>query len=112
MRILTLAENLHRKEVVGQAFNFGTGKPVTVLELYEKIIKMMGKSAKPKILNQAKDEIKKQYLDSTKAKKILKWEAKYSLDSGLRETIEWYKNFFSKSQKSKISDDAQKSGDF
>lgn len=128
---LTLAENLHRKEVVGQAFNFGTGKPVTVLGLYQKIIKLMGKNVKPKILNQAKNEIKRQYLDSRKAKKILNWEAKYNLDSGLRETIDWYKNFFSKSQKSKsrkseisddhrkllsnlsrISDDAQKSGDF
>ena len=89
---ITLAENLHRKEVVGKAFNFGTGKPISVLELYGKIIKLMGSKAKPKILGEAKNEIDRQYLDSSKAKKILKWETKYSIDAGLNKTIEWYEN--------------------
>lgn len=93
---LTLAENLHRKEVVGQAFNFGTGKPTSVLELYNKIIKLMGKKVKPKILGEAKNEIDRQYLSIEKAKKLLKWQPKYGLDKGLKETIEWYKNYFGK----------------
>ena len=93
---LTLAENLHRKEVLGQAFNFGTGRPINVLDLYKKIIKIMGKNVEPKILGEAKNEIDRQYLDSGKAKKNLNWEAKYDIDSGLKETIEWYKEYFSK----------------
>lgn len=93
---LTLAENLHRKEVIGQAFNFGTGKPITVLELYRKIIRLMGKSVEPKILGQAKNEIDRQYLDSQKALRVLNWKPKYSLDEGLNETIEWYKGYLSK----------------
>ena len=93
---LTLAENLHRKKVVGQAFNFGTGKPISVLALYKKIIKLAGKNVDPRILGEAKNEIDRQYLDSAKAKKVLNWKPKYDLDSGLRETIGWYKNYFSK----------------
>ena len=93
---LTVAENMHRKEVLGEAFNFGTNKPISVLKLYKKIITLMGKNIKPKILGEAKNEIDKQYLDSSKAKKILNWEPKYDLDSGLREAIDWYKNYFSK----------------
>ena len=93
---LTLAENLHRDEVIGQAFNFGTGKPISVLGLFNKIIKIMGNDIKPKILGEAKNEIDRQYLDSQKAKKILNWKAKYGIDSGLKETIEWYKDHFSK----------------
>lgn len=31
------------------------------------------------------------FCDNTKAKKLLKWEPKYTLDEGLRETIEWYR---------------------
>ena len=93
---LTIAENLHRKDVLGQAFNFGTGKPISVLELYNKIIKLIGKNVKPKILGQAKNEIDRQYLSIKKAKSILKWEPKYSLDKGLRETIAWYKSYFLK----------------
>ena len=88
---LALAENLHRKEVIGQSFNFGTGKPVKVIELYNKIIKLMGKNTIPKILGEAKNEIDRQYLSIEKAKKVLKWQPKYSLDAGLKETIEWYK---------------------
>ncbi|HIH41324.1 TPA: SDR family NAD(P)-dependent oxidoreductase [Candidatus Woesearchaeota archaeon] len=91
---LVLAENLHKKEVVGQAFNFGTGKPISVLQLYKKIISLMGKNVEPKILGQAKNEIDGQYLDSSKAKRILGWEAKYDIDKGLKETIEWYKGNF------------------
>lgn len=91
---LTLAENLHRKEVVGEAFNFGTGKPITVLELYKKIIKLMDKDVKPKILGEAKNEINRQYLDSQKARKILNWEAKYDLETGLKETISGYKRYY------------------
>src|SRR3989344_376965 len=67
---IVLAENLHRKEVLGQAFNFGTGRPISVLDLYKKIIGLMGKNIKPKILGEAKNEIDRQYLDSTKAKKV------------------------------------------
>ena len=93
---LVLAENLHRKDVLGQAFNFGTGKPVSVLELYNKIIKMMGKNAKPKILGEAKNEIDRQYLSIEKVKRILRWKPKYTLDEGLKETIEWYKRYFKK----------------
>ena len=93
---LALAENLHRKDVIGQAFNFGTGNPISVLNLYKKIIKLMGKDVEPKILGEAKNEIDRQYLDSTKAKKILNWKAKYSLDEGLKETIAWHKDYFKK----------------
>ena len=87
---ILLAENLNRKDVVGQAFNFGTGTPISVLDLYNKIINLMGKDIKPKILGEAKNEIDRQYLDSTKAKKILGWETKYDPDSGLKKTINWY----------------------
>ena len=92
---ITIAENLHRKEVQGEAFNFGTSKPVSVKNLISKIAEAAGKpDLKPKILGQAKNEIDRQYLDSAKAKKVLGWETKYSLEQGLKETIEWYRNYF------------------
>ena len=89
---LTLAENLRRKDVVGQAFNFGSGNPVKVIDLYNKIIKLMGKNIKPKILGEAKNEIDRQYLSIEKVKRVLKWQPEYELDAGLKETIAWYKS--------------------
>jgi CDP-glucose 4,6-dehydratase len=88
---LTVAEAIGRQDVVGQAFNFGTGSPISVLDLFKKIIRLCGKDVQPKVLNEAAGEIPQQFLSSDKAKKILSWESRYSLDQGLGETIEWYK---------------------
>ena len=49
----------------------------------------------PIITNTAKGEIHSQYLDSTKAKHDLNWEPSYSLEQGLKSTIEWYTEFLS-----------------
>ncbi len=90
---MLLGEGLDKNGISGQAFNFGTGQPITVLELVKKIIEASGKKdAKIKILGEAKYEIKRQYLDSEKAKKILGWQPKYALEAGLKETYEWYES--------------------
>jgi len=43
-------------------------------------------------------EIHSQYLDSSKAREILRWQPRYTLNQGLEETIIWYKNYFSNSE--------------
>ncbi|MEK6837660.1 MAG: GDP-mannose 4,6-dehydratase [Nanoarchaeota archaeon] len=93
---ITIAEQLDRKEVSGEAFNLGTKTPISVLELVKKITLLTQKKLEPKILNEAKNEIQVQYLDWTKAKRILGWEPKHNLDEGLKETLQWYRDFFSK----------------
>ncbi len=93
---LTLAEHIREEAVNGQAFNFGTGRPISVLELVNKIIKLSGrKSLRPVILGKGKPkgEIDKQYLDITKAGQLLNWKPRYSLEEGLKKTIEWYEKF-------------------
>jgi len=94
---ITIAENLHKNRIKGQSFNFGNEKPLKVMEIVKEIQKLMSKEdIKPKILNIAKGEIKDQYLNSKKARKMLKWKPHYTLEKGLKETIKWYKNFFKK----------------
>lgn len=89
---LALAENIGKKEVNGEAFNFGTEKPVSALALFKIIARLCGKEkAEPKILGEAKNEIDRQYLGIGKAKEILGWSPKFSLEQGLTESIEWYK---------------------
>ncbi|HRF98705.1 MAG TPA: NAD-dependent epimerase/dehydratase family protein, partial [Aggregatilineales bacterium] len=69
-----LAENLHRPEVRGGAFNFGPHKPLTVLEVVNEVLRLMDCThLKPIIANTAKGEIRDQYLDSTKAQNLLDW---------------------------------------
>ncbi|HIH23045.1 TPA: NAD-dependent epimerase/dehydratase family protein, partial [Candidatus Micrarchaeota archaeon] len=70
---LAAAEQLDKEEVAGEAFNFGTETPVSVLVLAKKIIAASGKGIEPVILNEAKNELQEQYLDWAKAKKVLGW---------------------------------------
>ena len=89
-----LAEKMDQKGVAGEAFNFSNELQITSLDLVKKIIHLMGRDGlEPKILGTAKNEIKHQYLSAKKARKILGWEPGYTLDKGLKETIEWYTDF-------------------
>ncbi|MFH1471047.1 MAG: GDP-mannose 4,6-dehydratase [Candidatus Micrarchaeota archaeon] len=93
---VTLAEKMDQKKLFGEAFNFSTGNRISVLELVEKILGLMKSGLKPQVLNEAKGEIKNQYLSSEKAKRVLGWEAVYSIEKGLGETIPWYLSFLKK----------------
>jgi CDP-glucose 4,6-dehydratase len=91
---LQLAERMPEDAVVGQAFNFGYGEPVSVLELVQTILALMGKAAlSPVVLNQAEHEIEEQYLDSSKAQRVLGWRPSHSREEALRETIQWYERY-------------------
>jgi CDP-glucose 4,6-dehydratase len=90
-----LAEGMENLNIFGEAFNFSTGKPMSVLEVTTLLLKLMEKSDHPvKMLNQSRGEIKDQYLSISKAESILNWSPHYSLEAGLRETIDWYHSFF------------------
>lgn len=88
---LTIAENMDRKEILGEAFNLSTMNRITVLDLFNTIIEVMGKDLKPKILNQASNEIKEQSLSSDKAGKMLDWNSRHTIEEGLAITVDWYK---------------------
>ncbi len=91
---LHLAEQMDRKEILGEAFNFSNELQISVRGMVDHVLKLMGKSyLEPVVLNRAKNEIKHQYLSADKARKMLGWESKYPLEEGLKETIEWYEQF-------------------
>ncbi len=77
----------------GQGFNFSYGRPMTVLEIVQCILSLMGSDLEPEILNEANNEILEQYLNSEKSKRELAWSPLYSMDEGLKRTIEWYREF-------------------
>ena len=90
-----LAQEMENPQIHGEAFNFSNELQITVLELTNKILTLMGKMhLKPVILNQAEHEIKHQYLSARKAREMLNWKPKYDIDSALKETIAWYTQFF------------------
>ena len=98
---MLLAEQLAaRPDLKGQAFNFSNEIQVTVREIVESVIKLMGSDIKPKILNEANNEIRHQYLSAEKARRLLNWKPLFNLEQGLSITIDWYKNLFAHENKS------------
>ncbi len=93
---IMLAEKMSEdKGLHGEAFNMSCENQMTALELVEKILSVMGRDdLKPEILGEASNEINHQYLSAKKAREILGWKPAFSVDEGLKLTIEWYKDFF------------------
>ena len=83
-------------KVKGEAVNFGSDAPISVLELVTKILEISGSDLRPIIkgTGKIKGEIDRQYLSSEKAGKLLRWAPRYELEDGLKETFEWYKSYF------------------
>lgn len=96
---MVLAERLAQNpDLRGHAFNFSNELQVTVLELVERLLTLMDSDLEPEVRNEASNEIRHQYLSAAKARKLLDWQPSFSLDEGLRQTIDWYKDFFGSSR--------------
>lgn len=79
--------------VEGGTYNLGAGSDISIGELAEKIIKLVGRSVKIEVdearLRPEGSEVQRLLADNTLAKKDLGWEPRISLDEGLRQTIAW-----------------------
>jgi CDP-glucose 4,6-dehydratase len=96
---LSLAERLPGQGVTGEAFNFGNEEPQSVLQVVNRLLDLMNRSdLRPIVLCEAQQEIREQYLDCAKARRILEWQPEYPLDEGLRETIRWYERWLDESE--------------
>lgn len=93
---IALAENLERNpKIAGEAFNFSLEIHHTVLDIVRLMLQIMGRSdLEPVIQNIASNEIREQFMVCDKARELLGWKPRYSLEEGLRETIDWYAELF------------------
>jgi CDP-glucose 4,6-dehydratase len=80
-------------ELRGHAFNFSNEIQITVLDLVRRISRLMEKDIEPVVLNQATNEIRHQYLSAEKARSMLGWAPLFTLDEGLKATVQWYERF-------------------
>jgi dTDP-glucose 4,6-dehydratase len=75
----------------GDIFNLGSGKESSVKKVVEKIVEISGRDVSLEWETFRTVDILRSFGDCTKAKKVLGWEAKTSLDEGIRKTVEWWK---------------------
>jgi CDP-glucose 4,6-dehydratase len=90
---IALADGLHRDEVRGEAFNAGGGQPYAVGDVVAMIARLAGTGVGPEIrgAGNPSGEIDRQWVDPSKIESLVRWKPVVSLEEGLRETIEWYR---------------------
>ena len=80
-------------EASGKAYNIAYGERYTLNELYSKLVKLLDSDIKPIYGKEREGDIKHSLANIDEAKKYLKYNPKYDLNSGLELAIDWYKNY-------------------
>jgi nucleoside-diphosphate-sugar epimerase len=78
---------------VGEVMNIGSNFEISIGDLANKIISLIGKNTEiitdPARVRPQDSEVERLWCDNTKAKRLLGWVPTTSLDDGLKKTIEW-----------------------
>jgi len=76
-----------------QVFNIGSGKPISILNVAEKIIHSFGRDIRPKVTNTARPgDIRHCYADISKAARTLGYQPKADFDDSIQELIDWVRS--------------------
>lgn len=81
---------MENEDSMGEVFNIGHGSRSTVNELALKVAKGMGKEIEPHHVEQSKGDFSDTEANYEKAKRLLGWNPKVSLDEGLKKFLDWY----------------------
>ncbi|MDG6994371.1 MAG: GDP-mannose 4,6-dehydratase [Nitrososphaerota archaeon] len=79
------------KDTPGEAYNIGHGSRITMNELLKKVCSHMGKSVQALYTEKAKGDFPDTEANHDKAKNLLGWNPKVTLDEGLKQFFEWFK---------------------
>ena len=78
------------EKAAGGIFNVGGGRRVSVNDLAEKMMEIMGKRIEPVHDAPQPGDVRDSQADYTRASELLGWSAKVVFDEGLRRTIDWF----------------------
>jgi len=88
--------------VIGETINLGANGEVSIGDLAETIIRLVGRPVEIVIdqerFRPERSEVMRLWSDNRKAKQRLGWEPQVSLEDGLRQTIEWIKEHLERYQ--------------
>jgi len=79
--------------VEGETFNLGMGQEITIGDLARTILEIVGREVEievdPERLRPEKSEVERLLSDNSRAREVLGWEPKVTLQEGLRLTVGW-----------------------
>lgn len=88
---LVLGQRAGADEVRGRAFNFHPDEPARVLDLVRTILTVADRPDLEPRVTGAAGKYEHVYLSNERARQVLGWRPRYSLDEGLRETFAWFR---------------------
>jgi dTDP-glucose 4,6-dehydratase len=87
-------------EAIGKVVNIGAGKDICIEDLAKKILHLVGKKGEIEVedhrIRPEKSEVMQLLSDTQLAQRLFGWAPRYSLEDGLKETIEWYRRNLSR----------------
>jgi len=85
---------LRSKNAVGHVFNIGTGKATSVNQLAKIVLQIFGKKDLQPVHTDPRpgDTKEGSYADISKARRVLGYDPKISLEDGIIKLVEWYRN--------------------
>jgi CDP-glucose 4,6-dehydratase len=86
-----MAEQLAQDpDLRGAALNFSNEQPMTVLEIVDRVLRVMGSDLQPEVRCEAANEIRDQYLSAARVR-ALGWAPIFEIDQALERTVAWYR---------------------
>jgi UDP-glucose 4-epimerase len=79
------------EQTKNEVYNLGTGKTISVNQIFSLLKSMIGYNREPRYLPAIKGEIFNTSLNAAKAKKELEWVAETNFNDGLKATVDFYK---------------------
>ena len=80
--------------VGGETFQIATNAETTVREIADRLIPALAaagiKDVEVRNTDARRGEVRRNFADTSKAKRMLGWQAQTNLDEGLRRTVEWF----------------------
>lgn len=78
------------KPLGNTVINLGRGTPVSLTKFIRTVEDMCGRKANINVIGMQPGDVMRTSCDTTRAKELLGYEAKVSLEEGLRKTVDWY----------------------
>ena len=88
---LLLGERAADPQVRGAPVNFHPDEPTSVRELVETMVRVADRPDLPPRITGELDNREYEHLTNRRARDVLGWTPRYSLETGLRETLAWYR---------------------
>ncbi|MDZ4226071.1 MAG: GDP-mannose 4,6-dehydratase, partial [Patescibacteria group bacterium] len=85
----SVAPLAHRDVSLGQIFNISINERITALGMAAQIKELSNSSSPIVFVPQRKNNTQIENIDTTKAKRVLGWEARVSFAEGLQKTLAW-----------------------